>query len=68
MKFDDAVKETDTIIFATAHKEYRKLDIAEFLNNVKKDVKIIDLWNMYEDKLEDISHVDYMGLGRGDLR
>ena len=68
MKFKDAIKEADTIIFATAHKEYRELDIKKFIKNVKKDVKIIDLWNMYEDKLENTGHVDYMGLGRGDLR
>ena len=35
MKFNDAIKEADTIIFATAHKEYRELDINNFLKNLK---------------------------------
>lgn len=67
MKFKDAMKNADTIIFATAHKEYRKLDVKELLKNVKKGVKILDLWNMYQGKLEDCDHVQYGGLGRGDL-
>ena len=65
---NDAIKEADTIIFATAHKEYRELDINKFLKNVKKDVKILDLWNIYEGKLEDKKYIDYIGLGRGDIR
>ena len=68
MKFNDAIKEADTIIFATAHKEYRELNINNFLKNVKKDVKILDLWNIYEGKLEDKKYIDYIGLGRGDIR
>jgi len=38
------------------------------VKNVKKDVKILDLWNIYEGKLEHYDNIDYMGLGRGDLR
>ena len=68
MDFKDAVKNADTIIFATAHKEYRELDTKELAKNVKKDVKILDLWNIYEGKLEHCDDIDYMGLGRGDLR
>ena len=68
MRFEDATKDADTIIFATAHKEYRELDINNFLRKAKKDVKIIDLWNVYEGKLDNQSQIDYMGLGRGDLR
>jgi len=68
MKFKDAIKDADTIIFATAHKKYREMDIEKFIKNIKKDVKILDLWNMYEGKLENKAHIDYIGLGRGDLR
>jgi len=68
MDFKDAVKNADTIIFATAHKEYRELDTKELAKNVKKDVKILDLWNIYEGKLENCNDIEYMGLGRGDLR
>ena len=35
---------------------------------MEKRVKILDLWNIYEGKLEDCKDIDYMGLGRGDLR
>lgn len=68
MRFKDAIKHADTIIFATAHKEYKNLDIPEFLKNVKKNVEVLDLWNMYEGKLEDVHYIYYMGLGRGDLK
>lgn len=68
MEFKDAIKKADTIIFSTAHKEYQTLNIKELLKNVKKDITILDLWNMYEGKLEDYEGIKYIGLGRGDLR
>jgi UDP-N-acetyl-D-mannosaminuronic acid dehydrogenase len=68
MAFREALKKADTIIIATAHKEYRKLDAKDLIKYVKKGVKILDLWNIYEGKLEDCKDIDYMGLGRGDLR
>ncbi len=68
MEFKDALKKAHTIIIATAHKEYRKLNAKYFENNVKKGVKILDLWNIYEGKLEKFKDIDYIGLGRGDLR
>ncbi len=68
MKFKDAIENADTIIFATAHKEYRELNVKDFEKNVKKDVKILDLWNIYEGKFEKSKNIDYMGFGRGDLR
>jgi UDP-N-acetyl-D-mannosaminuronic acid dehydrogenase len=68
MKFTDALNIADTIIVSTAHKEYRDLDINELIKNVKKGVKIIDLWNIYKDKLEDCKEIKYFGLGRGDLK
>ena len=68
MSFDEAIKHADTIIFATAHKEYRTYNHEKIVKNTKKDVKIIDLWNIYEGKLENVKNIDYMGLGRGDLR
>ena len=68
MKIKDALKIIDTIIFSTAHKEYRDFDVKELIKNVKNDVKIIDLWNIFQGKLEDCKEVNYIGLGRGDLR
>lgn len=67
-KLEDAFSKADTIIFATAHKEYRNLDISKILKNTKKGVKIIDLWNIFEGKLENKDGIEYIGLGRGDLR
>ena len=64
----EAMKMVDTIIFSTAHDEYKKLNIKDIETIVKKDVKIIDLWNIFEGKLEKSKDIDYMGLGRGDLR
>ena len=58
----------DTIIFSTAHKEYRKIDANKLIKDVKKDARVIDLWNIFEGKLENKKNIDYMGLGRGDLR
>jgi len=68
VKLKDGLKKVDTIIFTTAHEEYKNLDIKELLSNVKKGVKIVDLWNIFQGKLEDCKEVIYVGLGRGDLK
>ena len=68
MDFNDAIKNVDTIIFATAHKQYREIKIDSFIKNTNKKVKIIDLWNIFEKKFEDKENIEYIGLGRGDLR
>lgn len=68
MDFRDAIKHADTIIFSTAHEEYRNIEIKELLKNVRKNVKILDLWNIFEGKLEDYHDIEYRGLGRGDLK
>jgi len=41
--YDASTQKFDTIIFATRHDEYTKFDI----NRISKNVKIIDLWNMF---------------------
>jgi UDP-N-acetyl-D-mannosaminuronic acid dehydrogenase len=66
--FKNAAKKADTIVFSTAHKEYRKINPKDLLKNTKKGVKILDLWNIFEGKLENQKGIDYIGLGRGDLR
>jgi nucleotide sugar dehydrogenase len=68
MNFKEAIKNADTIIIATAHKEYKEIALNDFIKKVKKGVKIIDLWNIFEGKLEKNKDIEYMGLGRGDLR
>ena len=65
---NDGLKKADTIIFATAHKEYKKLEIKHIIKNVKNNVKIIDLWNIFEGKLENEKNIEYVGLGRGDIK
>jgi UDP-N-acetyl-D-mannosaminuronic acid dehydrogenase len=64
----EAMKMADTIIFSTAHDEYKNLNVKDIEKIVKKDVKIIDLWNIFEGRLEKSKDIDYIGLGRGDLR
>jgi len=68
MSFKDAIKKADTIIFSTAHKYYREFNHKTLVKNTKKGVKILDLWNIFEGKLEKIKDVNYVGLGRGDIR
>ncbi|MCK4902141.1 MAG: hypothetical protein KAS76_02205, partial [Thermoplasmatales archaeon] len=68
MSFKDAIKKADTIIFSTAHKDYREFSAKNLMKNTKKGVKILDLWNIYEGKLENSKDVNYVGLGRGDIR
>lgn len=68
MDFKQALKKADTVIISTAHKEYREIDTKELIKNVKKGVKILDLWNIYEGKLDKNKDIEYIGLGRGDLK
>jgi len=68
MDLEDALRRADTIIFSTAHDEYRKLNLKYLQKNIKKNIKIIDLWNIFEGKLEKSKDIKYIGLGRGDLR
>lgn len=68
MDFKDALKNADTVIISTAHDQYKRLNLKDFETNIKKGVKIIDLWNIFEGKLEKSKDIEYMGLGRGDLR
>jgi nucleotide sugar dehydrogenase len=66
--FINAIKKADTIILATPHKEYRSLKEELLIKNTKKGVKILDLWNIYEGKLENKENIEYRGLGRGDIK
>jgi UDP-N-acetyl-D-mannosaminuronic acid dehydrogenase len=68
MGLKTAMKKSDTIIFSTAHKEFREINIKDLIRNVKKGTKIIDLWNIFEGKLEYKKDINYVGFGRGDLR
>lgn len=65
---DDGLEKADTIIFATPHNIYRELNAVGLVNKIKKDARILDLWNIFEGKLDDDSSIEYIGLGRGDLR
>jgi len=68
MDLEDALRKADTVIFSTAHDEYRELNLKHLQKIIKKGVKIIDLWNIFEGKLDKVKNIDYIGLGRGDLK
>jgi UDP-N-acetyl-D-mannosaminuronic acid dehydrogenase len=68
MRYGDAIMKADTIIISTAHKEYRDFDVEKLIRSTKKGVKIIDPWNVFEGKIGHMKNVEYVGLGRGDLR
>ena len=68
MSFKEGIKKADTIIFSTAHKDYREFNHKNLVKNTKKGVKILDLWNIFEGKLENVKDVNYVGLGQGDIR
>jgi len=68
ISFEEGIKKADTIIFATAHEKYRKFKVNDIVNKTKKNVRIIDLWNIYQGRIEDKKDIDYIGLGRGDLK
>jgi UDP-N-acetyl-D-mannosaminuronic acid dehydrogenase len=68
LSFEKGIPQADTIIFSTAHELYKTMNIKQFLEQVKQGVTILDLWNMYEGKLEHEKKIRYIGLGRGDLR
>jgi len=68
MSYKDALGKADTVIIATAHKEYKNVDVKELAKAIKRGTKIIDLWNIYEGKIEDFKDINYVGFGRGDLR
>ena len=68
VSLEKGLGKADTIIFSTAHKQYRNLKVKELLNRTKKDVRIIDLWNIFQGKIENEKNIEYIGLGRGDLK
>ena len=68
ISIDKGLTKADTIIFATAHKDYRKLNTNKLKKQVKPGVRILDLWNIFEGKFEQEKDFEYIGLGRGDLR
>jgi len=68
VNIEEGIKKSDTIIFSTAHKEYRTIKPEIITKNIKDNAKILDLWNIFEGKLDKDKKINYMGLGRGDLR
>jgi len=65
-KFDSlesAIGHADTVIFATRHREYLNLDLAKILGTRKEPIKVIDLWNVFRDKLDEETTI-YKSLGR----
>ena len=57
------IKDVDTIILAVRHKEFQSINWNKILKNIKKTVKLVDLWNMYPE-LRNNKKVEYKGFGR----
>jgi len=64
---EDALsKDIDTIVFTTRHDKYLKPDFEKsIINKIKSPVKVIDLWNIYKNKLNNKLMI-YKGFGVGD--
>ena len=60
---ESAIGHADTVIFAVRHREYLNLDLEELLKTKKGHIKVIDLWNMFGNKLDGESII-YKGFGR----
>jgi len=57
-------KEVDTIMFLTRHKEFYDLNINELLEGINKNIKIIDLWNIFSGVNKFEKNIEYIGFGR----
>jgi len=60
---EKAIKDVDTIILAVRHKEFQNINWNKILKNIKKTVKLVDLWNMCPE-LKNNKKVEYKGFGR----
>jgi len=58
---ENAIKNIDTIIFTTPHSEYLNLDLKNLVKSRKSPVRIIDLWNIFKNKIKDEAMV-HVGL------
>ena len=60
---ESAIELADTVIFADRHREYLNLDLEKILRTRKERIKVIDLWNVFRNKLDEEAII-YKGLGR----
>jgi len=60
---ENAIKDIDTIIFTVPHSEYLNLDLKNLVKGRKSPLRIIDLWNIFKNKMKDEAIV-YVGLGK----
>ncbi len=55
----------DTLVLATRHDKYQKLDLEKIIRNkIKSPVKVIDLWNMYPESFQNNKNIDYNIFGK----
>jgi len=57
-------KDIDTIIFLTRHKEFCELDINKILGGKNKQIRVIDIWNIFSNIDNFEKNIEYMGFGR----
>ena len=67
MSFEETLKkDIDTIIFTVKHEEYVNLDLAKLIKNKKiKNIKIIDMWNIFRENIYDKTIIDIKHFGNG---
>ena len=55
-------REVDTLIFATNHSEYYDIDLNKMKENMSKELRIIDLWNIFYGARK-LNKIEYLGFG-----
>ena len=45
------------------HKKYQELDIERLVKTMKPDALLFDGWQLFDDKLKSIEHINYESIG-----
>ena len=60
---EECIPEVDTVIFATNHREYYDVDIANIDSSLTREIRLIDLWNIFYGKEKMMKRIEYLGFG-----
>jgi UDP-N-acetyl-D-mannosaminuronic acid dehydrogenase len=61
----EGLREADAVIVLTDHPDYGALRAEHFLERMRPDPVVFDMWGTLEDHLEDLDGLTYLRLGRG---